>query len=261
MDLLLTSNFKEMKINASSGINIGVFKLLGSRLEWNIKHSQKSFSYRQVIVKREFYWSIIPEDLIYKDKITMNIFLLDIIDSYRGWRQWFGYPSRGQRTWTNAWTAYRSNTFLRNFKLECAGRAFKKIPIHFHSLALYAEQINYLWKLQWESEWKKAKKARLKHLDSSEGKRSMKVDLYAMAANRVIPKIKGKSKRKLRPRGIFTLGFPKGFTKLMFEITLRRRLKNRTVQVLTGEDKIKKTKKSKKVVKKKIVKKKKSVWD
>jgi len=47
----------------------------------------------------------------------MNIIRLYLIKSYRGRAQAIGKPSRGQRTWSNAWTAYRNNTVIRSFMM------------------------------------------------------------------------------------------------------------------------------------------------
>lgn len=43
---------------------------------------------------------------------------LYLIKSFRGRAQALGKPSRGQRTWSNAWTSYNYNTDLRKFIVE-----------------------------------------------------------------------------------------------------------------------------------------------
>ena len=45
----------------------------------------------------------------------LNIIRLFLIKSFRGKAQAMGKPSRGQRTWSNAWTAYLYNRDLRKF--------------------------------------------------------------------------------------------------------------------------------------------------
>lgn len=49
------------------------------------------------------------------DLYRLNIIRLYLIKSYRGRCHALGKPVRGQRTWSNAWTTYRSNKLLRNF--------------------------------------------------------------------------------------------------------------------------------------------------
>jgi len=44
-----------------------------------------------------------------------NLIRLYLIKSYRGRSQELGKPSRGQRTWSNAWTSYNYNKIIRNF--------------------------------------------------------------------------------------------------------------------------------------------------
>lgn len=45
----------------------------------------------------------------------LNLVRLYLIKSHRGRAQALGKPSRGQRTWSNAWTAYHYNKVIRNF--------------------------------------------------------------------------------------------------------------------------------------------------
>jgi len=49
------------------------------------------------------------------DLNRLNIVRLYLIKSYRGKAQAYGKPSRGQRTWSNAWTSYLYNKDLRLF--------------------------------------------------------------------------------------------------------------------------------------------------
>lgn len=48
----------------------------------------------------------------------LNVIRLFLIKSFRGKAQAFGKPSRGQRTWSNAWTSYLYNKDLRIFIAE-----------------------------------------------------------------------------------------------------------------------------------------------
>lgn len=47
--------------------------------------------------------------------VKLNLIRLFLIRSFRGKAQALGKPSRGQRTWSNAWTAYLHNTAVRRF--------------------------------------------------------------------------------------------------------------------------------------------------
>lgn len=47
--------------------------------------------------------------------IRYNIIRLYLIRSYRGRAQALGKPCRGQRTWSNSWTAHYNNSIIRSF--------------------------------------------------------------------------------------------------------------------------------------------------
>lgn len=47
--------------------------------------------------------------------VRYNIIRLYLIRSYRGRAQALGKPSRGQRTWSNSWTAHYNNSIIRSF--------------------------------------------------------------------------------------------------------------------------------------------------
>ena len=51
----------------------------------------------------------------YRELLRYNLIRVYLIKSFRGRAQAIGKPSRGQRTWSNAWTAYRYNTTIRSF--------------------------------------------------------------------------------------------------------------------------------------------------
>lgn len=66
-----------------------------------------------------------------------NLIRLYLIKSRRGRAQALGKPSRGQRTWSNAWNAYRCNRTVRLFINEVKrNNVIKKVPekINFKKL-------------------------------------------------------------------------------------------------------------------------------
>merc|ERR1712195_247774 len=52
------------------------------------------------------------------DVHRLNVIRLYLIKSYRGRCHALGKPVRGQRTWSNAWGSYNTNTTLRGFVSE-----------------------------------------------------------------------------------------------------------------------------------------------
>ena len=80
-----------------------------SRLEILDNKSFNELTPDKWVVLLKLLNSIIPNNKSIKERFLLNIFFLDLIVSYRGWRHSKGLPVRGQRTWTNAWTVYKNN--------------------------------------------------------------------------------------------------------------------------------------------------------
>lgn len=86
----------------------------------------------------------------------INIVRLYLIKSYKGRCHALGKPVNGQRTWSNAWSSYKSNLTLRRFISEAKNNLDKdKLP----------EKINYrLIKKKYITKQKKIKKVEKKHI-------------------------------------------------------------------------------------------------
>ena len=70
----------------------------------------------------------------YEDVKRLHIIRLYLIRSYKGWCHALGKPVRGQRTWSNAWSSYKSNRTLRQFIIETVRKMSKTKKV---------EKINY----------------------------------------------------------------------------------------------------------------------
>ena len=149
-------------------------------------------------------------------RLTYNVFLLDLICAYRGYRHCHGLPVRGQRTWTNAVSAYKANTFFRKFRVTYYQRYAGATNNTFATQMHLAEQINLLWKIQWESEWKEVRR-RQKRQTQNNSKTDLQVDLQSMSNMDVggYTRRGTASKKKLykQKKNQFTLGFDVGFSK------------------------------------------------
>ena len=84
-----------------------------------------------------------------------NIVRLFLIKTFRGKAQAFGKPSRGQRTWSNAWTSYLYNKELRVFIAQVQAKLNKNKK---------EEKINY-----------KLLKKKTQNQSSDSGSKSIKV--------------------------------------------------------------------------------------
>ena len=198
------------------GFSKKLYNILTLRLETRVNKKTKDFKTSQLITIYKILLNIVPENKDFKKKVIFNIFMLDLINSYRGLRHAFGLPVRGQRTWTNAWSTYKSNLTLRQFKIKLSKRLYTSITISELNIAYLAEQINSLWKIQWDSEWKKAKRQR--QIQAKKSRNLFKVDLKAIASANVSVKDKKKQSGYL-------VGFDPGFTKYVIKQSLKYKSK------------------------------------
>jgi len=195
-----SNNLEFIVLKQLYGFKLNKVNLLEKRIEcFRNQNFSKLYSYKWVILL-QFLNKVIPINRSAKDRLLLNIFYLDLIMSYRGWRHARGLPVRGQRTWTNAWTVYRHNLVLREYKIVIAKRLYGSLPVDDLSITYLAEQTNLLWKLQWENEWKEAKKKRLFAMKSNVKVTS--VDLYSMSKG-IVDTSNNKKKKKTKIKIIF----------------------------------------------------------
>ncbi len=198
------------------GFSKNLYKILLSRVETRLDLKIKDLKTSKILTVYKTLLSVVPDNKELKKKTIFNIFVLDLINSYRGLRHAFGLPVRGQRTWTNAWSVYRSNLLLRQFKIKLSKRLYTSITINELNIAYLAEQINSLWKLQWDNEWKKAKRQR--QIQAKKSRNLYKVDLKAIASASVSVSDKKKTSSYL-------VGFDPGFTKYVIKQSIKFRNK------------------------------------
>ena len=218
--------------NKSYGFNKSFIKLFEIRCEVLKEFSFNQYSITHWIGFFNFFYKILPRNKMIIRKNLLNIFFLDIISSYRGWRHSRGLPVRGQRTWTNAWSVYKSNLVLRHYKIILLRRVYNKVSLSDLNIAYAAEQFNLLWKVQWENEWLDAKKKRLQLIKKRKG--LVKVDLASMARGQLnVSKSSqtGSKKKSKTSKNAFNLGFDPGFTKMLLKAPLQAQtIKNKTVK-------------------------------
>jgi len=258
-------------IKKNYGLNFLFFLSLKKRLEKKMNF-QLNFLYKnEMEIFYLFIYNIVPNNSYIYKRLLFNIFLLDALSTYKGWRHMKGLPVRGQRTWTNAWSVYKSNNVLRQYKLKNSKHFYGAVPLKEANIAYLAEYINLLWKIQWMNEWLSAKISRLRFKGHAN---SMKIDLYSMANYQIIHPLKlkklSKKQKQSFKKNYFSLGFDIGFTKLLLQNIFHTgdnsdQSSNKSSVVMRDERLNKKKKKLKKKVEttSKIVdkKKKKSVWD
>lgn len=196
---------------SSYGFSKKLLRIVESRIESRLQKKVKDLGTSRLLVVYKILLCVVPENKELKRKMVFNVFILDLINSYRGLRHAFGLPVRGQRTWTNAWSTYKSNLVLRQFKIKVSKRLYSSVTISELNIAYLAEQINNLWRLQWDSEWKQAKRQR--QIQAKKSKIFSKIDLKSATSS---ISVKGKKKNIN-----YVVGFDPGFTKYIFKQSLR----------------------------------------
>lgn len=258
----------------SYGLGKNSLNLLSLRMESDLLLKLSDLKNHQLVVFLDYCNFLVPLNCSVFNRKLFNIVLLDFVSSYRGWCHFRGLPTRGQRTWTNAWSSYKSNGILRNYKLK----VFKKyyggnIPEKEITVSYIAETLNFVWRFQWDKEWLSSKNELIRF----EGHpKTMKIDLYSMYNYQVIHPFKlnkmSKKQRQSFKKNYFTLGFDVGFTKILlserYKLGDDSEIKSSVsgASFLTRDERLNKKKKpkSKNTSKKPAVRSKtlkKSVWD
>lgn len=194
------------------------------------------------MVEHEDRWALAflklsPTRLTLLNKYKFQLRLLRVTNYYRFVRQFLGYPSRGQRTWSNAQSARRLNKYVRQWRTEQHFSQFKfSCPPTTMYQVMRLEFFNEMWYTQWHHEWKYAKEYRLKNTRLFRYKKWKFGITYALK-NRALTyyqnpyklkRMKGKKKLVL-PKNQFNVGFDLNFTtafyKKLFNPTFWKRRK------------------------------------
>jgi len=117
----------------------------------------KTMYHREITgLLNNYYSQVSSVNNVLWDLTRLNIIRLYLIKSYKGRCHAFGKPSRGQRTWSNGWTAFKYNNTLRKFISET------KLKLNKDKVV---EKINYkLTKKKYGVNKKKLKKVIVKRL-------------------------------------------------------------------------------------------------
>jgi ribosomal protein S13 len=186
------------------GINKYSITKIAERVEINKNYLFDNYNIDRWLILSTFLSKLVPNNKSIKDKIVLNLNFLYLIRSYRGWRHTFNLPVRGQRTWSNAWTLSKSKNYLREYKYNCFKKGLNYSTNEDIKNAFYLEQLNALWKWQWEKEWLLAFKKRQAQLKKTRGLKRLELS----SLSKVNPNFT-KSKKQV----IIPIGFENGFMK------------------------------------------------
>lgn len=151
-----------------------------------------------------------------KKKFLLNIYFLDLLSTYKGWRHLKGLPVRGQRTWTNSITSFNSNIVLKNYKISLLKKVMNTNNMININNYLLLEYTNLLWKLQWTNEWFELKKRRLHLLKKKSKNLKIKIDENSINLELLslrLKFLKKKSKSAVK-NSYVSLGFEPGFSSI-----------------------------------------------
>lgn len=159
-------------------------------------------------------------------RVAIKLIFKDMVHLYKTWRHVRGYPSNGQRTWSNGKSVSKNNTVLRDYRATQIISAFGKKRRKQATNLVLGEYNNKLWKYTWFSEWDQARKFNIRTSKVVGKKRVIKVDLVSLT--KCITggyRRKGSAakfnKAKKRFRAV-TIGLPVFFTRYIY-LELRSR--------------------------------------
>ena len=200
------------------GTNLFFIKQLEQRIEISRFYSFKFYKIDKWSILYNFLLNVIPKNKSVKEKLILNLNLLFLIRSYRGWRHSFSLPSRGQRTWSNAWSSFKSKNVLREYKFNAFKTGLGSARPEEIKYAFFLEQLNILWKWQWIKEWHTAFKRRKSQIKKSRG--IQKLDLNVLARS-------NPNFLKSKKQTVIPIGFEADFTKkYLKEVKLPKKKKH-----------------------------------
>lgn len=155
---LFKKNYKFYIMDLNLSQIVGKYSVYEHRYHWFLLRSEQTNFYLitifckklKIILKKQYnnYYLYNTCTLL---SMLANIYLLDLIGSYRGWRHLIGLPLRGQRTWSNGKTTMRTNNILRKYKNWANNNLYRDaIKNNYFQI-----QACTLWKNQWGDDWKK----------------------------------------------------------------------------------------------------------
>lgn len=205
--------------NKPYGVGLNTINWFFKRAEIN-SILEDNLSSTQRIIASNFFDQFLFTNMSYKTRCLLNIYLLHLLGTYRGWRHSRGLPVRGQRTWSNSWSTYRSNLTLRTYKITISKKIYGTSFSNESFTAYLAEEVNNMWRAQWGSEWFEARRKRIN--TQKNARNAVKIDLLAMSKLQIDSYSKNKDVNKLKKqkRNVFTLGFDSGFTKQVLKNSL-----------------------------------------
>lgn len=153
----------------------------------------------------------------------INISIMFLSKSYKGWRHLFNLPANGQRTWSNGKTLnIKKNVLTDNLYLYFKEGMPNAHPTEIKS-SFQLEKYNLLWLNQWKPEWMLGNK----RIQSDLKKTNKTYKFEANSLVKINPNFVKIKKKKVAP-----IGFEPGFTKFYLK-EMKKYLKQPTPKKTT----------------------------
>ncbi len=179
-----------------------------SKIESRIEISRfKSFKFYKIdkwLVFSKFINSIVPLNTSIKNKFLINLTFLFLTRTYRGWRHSFSLPCRGQRTWSNAWSVFKTKNLFKDYIFDLFKLGINNAHPDELKNGFYLEQLNCLWKWQWRKEWLKAFFKKKKEFKKIRGIKKLELNALVNSNPNYL---------KFKKQTIIPIGFESGFTR------------------------------------------------
>lgn len=106
---------------------------------------------RNIHLKKNFKFGLLKTARVvlnrvynFKDLTLRNILFMYKVKNYKSYRHLRGFPTRGQRTWSNGNTAFYKNTILRNFLYHRMKYVYNGVTASTANTSFLAEYCNSL---------------------------------------------------------------------------------------------------------------------
>ena len=179
-----------------------------SQIESRIEISRlKSFKFYKIdkwLIFSKYINNIVPLNTSIKNKFLINLTFLFLTRTYRGWRHSFSLPSRGQRTWSNAWSVFKTKNIFKDYIFDLFKLGINNAHPDELKNGFYLEQLNCLWKWQWRKEWLKAFFKKKKEFKKIRGVKKLELNTLANSNPNYL---------KFKKQTVVPIGFEPGFTK------------------------------------------------
>ena len=133
-------------------VNYGVYNYYYNQYIYRFEKKILLTSKNSRIIFFKFFFKLLPLSLNFKIIKNYILYFQNCLFLIKSWRQYKNLPSKGQRTWSNGWTASKAYNIIKELKFKNTTRYFKNIEVAQRSLAFTCEVENLIW-LSWSWKW------------------------------------------------------------------------------------------------------------